>query len=101
MISCIEKLKSLLAEQTPCYGYDDAHSILEMLYYYYSVSNPIDNAVIRCQFKELHDALHRLSIQESDTLFEVTGQLCASHERQAFIDGVKVGMRLFLELEMG
>lgn len=98
MISCIEKLKAFLAEQPPCYGYDDANSILEMLYYYYSVHNPINNALIRCQFKELHDILRRLSLQESDAVFDLTEQLCAAHERQAFLDGLRVGMCLFTEL---
>ena len=49
----IENLKSFLAEQAPCFAYDDANSVLEMLYYYYTEANPVDNAVIRCQFKEL------------------------------------------------
>ena len=41
----IENLKSFLAEQTSNYTYDDAGSLLEMLYYYYTASNPVDNAV--------------------------------------------------------
>ena len=95
----IENLKAFLAEQTPCYGYDDAESILEMLYYYYTVANPVDNAVIRCQFKDLNDILKRLTYEENEAVFARTGDLCVSHERQAFLDGIQVGMRLFVELQ--
>lgn len=94
----IENLKSFLAEQTPCFGYDDANSILEMLYYYYSVANPVDSALIRCQLKELNDILCRLPLSENEAVFSVTGDLCAAYERQAFLDGIHVGMRLFEEL---
>lgn len=95
----IKSLKSFLAEQTPGFGYDDANSILEMLYYYYSLANPVDNAVIRCQFKELNDILKSLSWEDSELLFAVTGDLCVAHERQAFLDGLHVGLRLMEEID--
>lgn len=94
----IENLKSFLAEQTANYAYDDANSLLEMLYYYYTANNPVDNGVIRCQFKELNDILCHLSTAETDAVFSLTGDLCVSYERQAFLDGIHVGMRLFSEL---
>lgn len=94
----IENLKSFLAERTPHFGYDDANSILEMLYYYYTVANPVDNAVIRCQFKELNDILCRLSYADNEAVFALAGSLCAAHERQAFLDGIHVGLRLAAEL---
>lgn len=93
----IENLKSFLAEQTN-YIYDDANSLLEMLYYYYTASNPVDNAVIRCQFKELNDVLRHLSLTEIDAVFSLAGDLCVTHERKAFLDGIHVGMQLFSEL---
>lgn len=96
----IENLKSFLAEQSPCFGYDDANSILEMLYYYYTVANPIDNALIRCQFKELKDTLCNLSLSQFEAIFSITGDLCVSHERKAFLDGIHVGLRLFDELSV-
>lgn len=95
----IDNLKSFLAEQAPCYGYDDATSILEMLHYYYTTANPVDNAVIRCQFKELGDILCRLSYADSEAIFTLIASLCTSYERQAFLDGICVGMHLFTELE--
>ena len=94
----IKNLKSFLAERTPNYIYDDAKSLLELLYYYYTISNPVDNAVIRCQFKELNDVLCHLSFSELDAVFSLACDLCVSHERQAFLDGIHVGMQLFTEL---
>lgn len=79
-------------------SYDDAHSLLEMLYYYYTAGNPVDNAVIRCQLKELNDVLSYLPLSENDAVFSFVVDLCITHERQAFLDGVHVGMRLFSEL---
>lgn len=95
----IQKLKSFLDEQAPCFGYDDAQSILEMLYYYYTTANPVDSGVIRCQFRELNAVLEQLPFQEEDAVFTLVCDLCTAHERKAFLDGILVGMRLFTELE--
>lgn len=94
----IQNLRSFLAEQHPSFGFDDAHSILEMLYYYYTQDNPIDSALIRCRFKELDDRLPHLTVKENDAIFSVIMDLCSEYERQAFLQGVQVGMRLFDEL---
>ncbi len=94
----IENLKNFLAEQTPNFAHHDANSLLEMIYYYYTTANPVDNAVIRCQFRELNDVMCHLSLTEIDAIFSITGDLCISYERQAFLDGIHVGMRLFSEL---
>ena len=95
----IENLKSFLAEQSPCFGYDDANSILEMLYYYYTDANPIDNAVIRCQFSDLDSVLSKLPLKDCDRVFSLATNLCVSHVRQAFLEGVTTGMRLFTDLQ--
>ena len=95
----IESLKSFLAAQSPNYGYTDAKSILDALYYYYTDENPVDSAVIRCQFRDLDDALSKLSWAECERVFSLAVGLCISHSQQAFTDGVQVGMRLFTELQ--
>lgn len=95
----VENLKSFLAEQSRGFKYDDTNSILEVLYHYYSEANPIDSAVIRCQFKELDDVLCHLSLVENNAVFSTTCNLCASYEKQAFLDGVSVGLQLSAALE--
>ena len=94
----INKLNSFLAEQSANFPFDDAHSVLDVLCYYYCSVNSVDNAVIRCQFKELNDILSGLSLEENDAVFSLTGDLCTSHMRKAFLDGVHAGMCLFHEL---
>ena len=93
------KLRTFLAEQPPSFRFDDANSITEMLCYYYCSANPVDNAVIRCQFEDLFKILGPMTVDESDAVFAVVSDLCLSHEKQAFLNGLCVGMHLFLELE--
>ena len=94
----IQNLKSFLSEQHPSFGYDDANSILEMLYYYYTQENPIDSALIRYRVKELNDCIPHMTNKEADAVFTVTMGLCSDYERLAFFEGVQVGMRLIDEL---
>lgn len=94
----IEKLKQFLISQPPVIKDDDANTILELLCYYYCSANSVDSALIRCQFRAADDALPKLSIEEYDALFAITTDLCLSYEKQAFMDGVRVGMQLFQEL---
>ncbi|MBQ3146123.1 MAG: hypothetical protein IJB91_00155 [Oscillospiraceae bacterium] len=95
----IANLKSFLAEQSPNFGYTDAKSLLDALYYYYTDANPIDGAVIRCQFQNLDNALSKLSWADCEQVYSHTVDLCISHSRQAFCAGVQIGMRLFTELQ--
>ena len=97
----IENLKTFLGEQTPKFPYSDAKSILDMLYFYYADNNPVDSAVIRCQFSELDKVLSKLSLEDCDRVFLLTVDLCVSHAKQAFSEGVQVGMQLFTELSKG
>ena len=95
----IQNLKSFLSDQPANFPFVDGNSILEVLCYYYCASSSADSALIRCQFKELNDILCKLTLAENDAVFTVTGDLCISHMRQAFMDGVRTGMQLFREVE--
>ena len=87
----IENLNALLAEQMPKSDYGDANSILDMLCFYYMDTNPVDNAVIRCQFRELDKVLSKLSLEDNDRVFMLSVGLCVSLAREAFSEGVKGG----------
>ena len=69
-----------------------------MLCYYYMQDNPVDNGIIRCQFEELDAILSKLSLSDNNAVFHLTGTLCASYEKQAFLDGIAVGLQLYTEL---
>lgn len=94
----IEKLNHFLASQPPVIKDNSANTILELLCYYYCSANSVDSAIIHCQFRTLYDTLPKLSIEEFDAVFAITADLCLSYEKQAFMDGVLVGMQLFKEL---
>ena len=96
----IKKLNQFLEQQVPDYGFDDAQSLLEMLYCYYTQANPIDTAVIHCQFKELDDILSKLTLAENNAVFGLTCGVCAEYEKKAFLEGIHVGLRLFMELNV-
>lgn len=94
----IENLKAFLKEQSSNFAYTDAESLLEMLYYYYTSDNPIDNGVIRCQLRQVNAYTEKLSLADSDSLFDAVSSLCAQHEKVAFLKGIQVGAHLAEEL---
>ena len=94
----IEKLKEFLEEQHPNYPHNDVDSLLDVLYYYYTEDNPIDSALIRCQFKGFDDCLNSLTWDQHEAFFAAACNLCSSYERQGFINGIHIGLRLFKEL---
>lgn len=96
----IDALNSFLSHQTPSFRYADASSILEMLYYYYTADNPVDNGVIRCALHSCEDIHRELPLEKADTVFDHVSRLCSLYEKQAFLDGVHVGSRLSEELRM-
>lgn len=96
----IQALRSYLKKQSPCFDYDDANSLLEMLYYFYTSANPIENDKIRNQFEKMDTILSQLTLADNDTVFLLTVNLCSDYQKQAFLEGVHVGMRLFTELDI-
>lgn len=98
MHSYTEKMKAYLAAKTPDYGYSDVHSMLEMLYNCYTTHNPIDSEHIRSLFREQGSILSKLHYHEVDRIFTITNDICAEHERVAFLEGLHVGARLTMEL---
>lgn len=94
----IQKLNIYLADNPPDYGCHDAHSLLEMLYFFYTEFNPIDNSAIKQHFRSLGQFFHHLTIEESDQVFNTVSDLLMENERLAFISGIHVGIRLESEL---
>lgn len=93
----IEKLNAYLAEQ-PASKYTDAESIIQVLQYYYTMENPIDTAVIRCQFREVDSCLQCLSFEENNAIFRLICDLCCEHTKNAFTRGLHTGLQLHTEL---
>lgn len=94
----IRKLQEHIASNPPCYGDNDAHSILEMLYCYYHECNGADNDAVKAAFEELYCKMHGIPLREMDRIVDTVCSLCWEHEKAGFIDGVKAGMLIEQEL---
>ena len=96
MKTVLETLKAHIEQHPPNYG--DANSVLAMLYECHNENNPYDNEQIRADFEELYQRMNGLPLQEVDRVIYPVCKLCRDHEKAGFIEGVKIGIRLRMEL---
>lgn len=92
----IEELKQQLAENPPSFGAGD--SIPTMLYEAYNEANCMDDDRIKADFHELYQAMNGMPLREMDQIIYPVCLLCRDHERTGFVEGIKVGILLQLEL---
>ena len=92
----IEKLKSTLAESPPNLGPGD--TILSLLYEAYTDLNNLDNTHIKAGFHALYQAMNGKDLNEMDQILDPVCTLCREHQRSGFVEGVKVGIWLAIEL---
>lgn len=95
----IEKLQQYAEHQNIESGFSNADSIIQMLYYWYTQSNPISNEQIQAQFRTLDAILTPLSLEDNDKVFFLTCSLCENHSKSAFQEGLLLGMRLQTEID--
>lgn len=96
MRQIIEKLREYIA-QAPC-DFGDGKSVLTMLYEAYSDCNRMDDNQIKADFNELYRMMNGMEIREMDKIIYPVCTLCRDHERAGFVNGVKIGIRLYQEL---
>lgn len=89
-------LQAHIERHTPDFG--DAESVLTLLYEAYSDCNRMDDAAIKDAFHRLYEQMNGMSLQDMDKILDPVCNLCRSHERRGFVEGVKVGVRLIQEL---
>ena len=77
----------------------DADTVLELLYntYYEHVCTD-DTDEIKQAFDDLYSALSDKTLKEKDTIIDLVCDLCRLHQQSGFIDGIRLGLRLFEEL---
>ena len=90
-------LQSKLDTLQPNYP-DNAESILAVLFDTYIESSGFDNATIRADFEELYRLMNGKSLKEIDEIIYAVCTLCRDHEKSGFIEGIKVGVSLFCEV---
>ena len=79
-------------------GLPDGETVLGMLYECHNENCPYDDAQIKADFNELYHLMNGMELREMDKIIYPVCTLCRDHEKSGFIEGVKVGIRLFEEL---
>lgn len=73
-------------------------SVLEMLFEYHSERQTYDDEQIRADFHLLYQQMNGMPLKEVDKIIYPVCALCRDHERSGFMEGVKIGIRLWKEL---
>lgn len=78
----------------------DADSFLELLYYAFTEYNTVESAEFKEEIEPLKENLRGLADtdEESDEYMDIVFSLCTAYERQGYMEGIKVGARLMMEL---
>lgn len=92
----LEKLKRHIADNPPNYG--DADSVLGILYECFNENNPYDNEQIKADFEELYRQMNGMPLREMDQIIYPVCKLCRDHEQSGFVEGIKIGVLLQVEL---
>lgn len=95
MTEYIHALETYVASRKLNLG--DGESILSLLYEAYGDVNRIDDDKIKADFGELYRFLNGMPLREMDWIINPVCTLCRDHERNGFVHGVQVGIRLALE----
>jgi hypothetical protein len=91
-----EKLKAYIAENPPDFG--DGDSVLTLLYEAYAESNRMDDGTIKEDFNELYRLMNGMELREMDKIIYPVCTLCRDHQRSGFVEGIKIGIHLQMEL---
>ena len=90
-------LDRYIADKTPNFG--DGDSVLTLLYEAYNDANNMDNDAIKTGFRVLYEAMNGMPLREMDWIINPVCTLCRDHERNGFVHGVLVGVRLSQEIQ--
>ena len=93
-----DSLKKYVQDNPPNYGDGEAHSILEMLFCHYEEFNRFDTDAIEEGFRKLYGQMDGKKLEEIDPVIYTTSILCREHEKSGFVEGVKVGVQMGVEL---
>ena len=94
----LRKLSSYVAEHPPDIHSDDVHTILDALFWAYCESAGTDGENVQQGYDTLQQQLQRLPTQDVNAIINIVNDLCWEHDRQGFINGFKMGMRLEQEV---
>ena len=75
-------------------------TLLELLYQAFTEYNSVETPEFKKVIHPLREKLRSMvdTEQEADEYMDIVFSLCAAYERQGYIEGIKVGARLMMEL---
>lgn len=75
-------------------------TLLDLLYQAFTEYNSVETPEFRKQVDPLDETLRSLveTDEEADEYMNIVFGLCTAYERQGYIEGIKVGARLMIEL---
>ena len=94
----LEQFRKYREVHQPNYGSEDVNTLLDFLWSTHTYLNPLDNERTRQLLGKLDPISHKLSWDESNLLIDTVCELCMEYERQAFLEGIHIGVRLMDEL---
>ena len=98
MDNIAQRLKAYIEAHPFDPGDSDCETVLDQLYQGYQESHESDPPDIRDSFRELDDLLKYLPLEDNNTVFNLCCRLCSAYEHKAFLDGLKYGAHLILEI---
>ena len=95
----VENIVTYLKDNPSSYQ-GQANSMLELLYFTFAEYNSVETPEFKKQTDSLKEKLRALvdTEQEADEYMDIVFSLCAAYERQGYLEGIKVGARLMMEL---
>ena len=94
----LQKLSAYVAEHPLVLHSEDADTILDALFWVYSEAACADCQAVRQYNDNLNRLLNSLPTERANTIIDAVNDLCWEHERQGFINGFRLGMRLEQEI---
>ena len=98
MNSYIKKLRHYLASFAVDCDNPDIETVLDFLWYSYTMEHPIYSETIKQSFQNLEPVFDSLTLEHADLLFAEVCSLCQEHEKLAFLEGLHLGAKLVQEL---
>lgn len=98
-MSCITLMKELVEMSTANEKDTESRPLLEILWYHHTIRHPVSSEAIDSGFAEMEPLLKPLSQKRKCRMYRLITELCVEHERAAFMEGIRVGGRLMMEIK--
>ncbi|MGN0976988.1 MAG: hypothetical protein ACI4PH_02945 [Faecousia sp.] len=98
MTSYIQEIKSYLKISSNMLDRSQFDSLIELLWYYYTLYYPVNCEAMDEAFQSLEPIFRTLSYKRQRKIKNAMTGMCAKQERTAFMEGIRVGAMLILEI---